>query len=324
MIENLDSSKAWRAVIPDFAIYKIGVVYDVPLDLTIEDILEGIDAEDRAFILRIERCRKKVDNVTNPIQWEDTDSIKIYCRKSIPKEISIYSFIYKISAYILPVRQCTNCLRFGHIKNNCNNNYRCLNCGGEHEEINSASCKNETKCANCQGPHTADNKEYCIFYQYNTELNQIRATLQCSVAEAETILKRRYKKIHKPEFSSAEFLTVTKQVLSDGNLPVVHQFDARNPYRISKAIPTNATLINNTESPIQRSSNHSTKVQAPVSTPATNSAADNVHPVPQHTYEILHTTTPNRDIYGHNSKITDDVFNKTLINDFNIELLNNN
>ena len=51
LVQNLDPSGAWRATIPDHAIYKIGVIHEIPLELTIQDIWHGIDDDDKKHIL---------------------------------------------------------------------------------------------------------------------------------------------------------------------------------------------------------------------------------------------------------------------------------
>ena len=104
--------------------------------------------------------QKKKSNNSNPsagapqrVEWEESKSIKIVCRTSLPREISIYSYVSKISAYILPVRQCDKCYRYGHVKSNCRSNRKCLKCGGEHigedAEFEADACMYAIKCANC-------------------------------------------------------------------------------------------------------------------------------------------------------------------------------
>ena len=100
----------------------------------------------------------------------------------------------KISAYVLPVRQCSRCYRFGHVKTNCKSEPRCLKCGEQHAISENDTCMKPVRCANCLGPHQADDKAECMFYHYNVELNQVRSTLQCSVSDAESIIKARFKK----------------------------------------------------------------------------------------------------------------------------------
>ena len=94
LVQNLDPN--WAAVIPDSAIYKVGVIKDIPLELTIEDIKQGIDSQDRVNIVKIERCMQKKSNNNNP--------------SAIPGAQQ------KI-----------------HVKNNCRSNRTCLKCDGEHQ-----------------------------------------------------------------------------------------------------------------------------------------------------------------------------------------------
>ena len=60
LVKKLDPN--WRAVIPDSAIYKIGVVHDIPLEITIDKIKEGIDPDVLSNIVKIERCKQRKTN----------------------------------------------------------------------------------------------------------------------------------------------------------------------------------------------------------------------------------------------------------------------
>ena len=48
LIKSLDSEGFWETVIPDSTIYKIGVVHDIPLELTIDEVWNGICEEDKS------------------------------------------------------------------------------------------------------------------------------------------------------------------------------------------------------------------------------------------------------------------------------------
>ena len=263
LVKNLDSN--WAAVIPDSAIYKVGVIKDIPLELSIEEIKQGIDPQDRVNIVKIERCmQKKKPSNNNPsaipspsqkIEWEESNSIKIVCRTSLPREISIYSYVSKISAYILPVRQCDRCYRYGHVKNNCRSNRKCLKCGGEHlgddAEFETDSCMNAVKCANCYGPHMANNQTECLYYEYNLEINLIRSKLRCDVSDAEYIAKTRFKKSF-PNLSNQEIIA---RKVPDLNATLVYTLiNFKNPYYLSAFAAPNPRIDASNLSILKRTS----------------------------------------------------------------------
>ena len=243
LVKKLDPN--WRAVIPDSAIYKIGVVHDIPLEITIDEIKEGIDPEVLLNIVKIERCKQRKANPSAAIppnspkqEWEDADSIKIICRNSLPRDINIFSYIAKVSAYILPVKQCNRCFKYGHVVNNCRGKEICLKCGESHRIEEAESCMNAVKCVNCLGPHMSNDRNECLFYNYNIEINLARSKLKCDISEAEQIVKDRFKKQY-PDVSKQEIIS---KEFSDPNATLGSSFISfKNPYYISSNSSTTTT-----------------------------------------------------------------------------------
>lgn len=61
--------------------------------------------------------------------------------------------------------QCTRCQDYGHTKNYCSRNPRCVKCGGAHLFNECRTTKSTSpKCANCGDKHTANYKG-CSYYQ---------------------------------------------------------------------------------------------------------------------------------------------------------------
>ena len=53
------------------------------------------------------------------------------------------------------VPQCRNCQAFGHTKNYCNKQPRCVKCAGKHSTIECNREISQPKRSNCDGPHPA-------------------------------------------------------------------------------------------------------------------------------------------------------------------------
>ena len=85
------------------------------------------------------------------------------------RRVVMYGRLASFTRYqdMKPVKQCTNCWSYGHIK--CNKDPKCRTCAGEHTETdhtclecptsedNRKNCNHlPMKCANCKGPHPAD------------------------------------------------------------------------------------------------------------------------------------------------------------------------
>lgn len=68
------------------------------------------------------------------------------------------------------ITQCFRCQQFGHAASNCNKQFKCVKCAGDHE---TASCIKEAdapaKCCNCGGSHTANFNQCPAKMTYKTK-----------------------------------------------------------------------------------------------------------------------------------------------------------
>ena len=288
--KSLDQSGEWRAVIPDHALYKVGVIHDIPLELSIEEVYNGLEDDLKPHVAKLVRCKRKEgtpnlnsqSSESNPTVWVDDKSIKIYCRKNIPKNIPVYFYPARVSAYVLPIRQCQKCFRFGHVKANCKSESRCIRCGISHPE-DPPACIAPISCANCTGPQLS-NSEDCLFYQFNFKLNQTRATLGCNVKDAEFVVRARFKKQHGSDLSS---LQRVKKITLSPQGEVESQHLAINPYRMpvlevssSKSNPISMQSSISYSTPLNRSlESNSSLSKTSLEPPKTDLSA--ISPIPK-------------------------------------------
>jgi len=116
---------------------------------------------------RPEQLREKshLSIVLTTSSQEDVDFLLRHVRRVV-----MYGRLASFSHYqdAKPVKQCSICWAYGHIK--CNKDPKCRTCAGSHAEENHACLECPTsednrkncnhlpnKCANCAGPHPADN-----------------------------------------------------------------------------------------------------------------------------------------------------------------------
>ena len=118
------------------------------------------------WLTRPENLREKTHSsvILTVSSQEDVDILLRYVRRVV-----MYGRLASFTRYqdTKPVKQCTNCWSYGHLK--CNKDPKCRSCAGEHTETdhtcmecptsedNRENCTHlPTKCANCKGPHPAD------------------------------------------------------------------------------------------------------------------------------------------------------------------------
>ncbi|XP_024084410.1 uncharacterized protein LOC112127533 [Cimex lectularius] len=155
--------------IPDFLIKKIGVIRDVDLDLSNDEILQHMQSSVQP--LMVERMTK----------FEKSgDKIKIYPLETclitfkgqrLPEFITIYGGLSRVRPYIPKIRQCNQCLRFNHSANQCRGKLRCPRCSEEHTIENCTNSGVKPVCCNCGKNHLSTSKE-CEIFKTKSEENK--------------------------------------------------------------------------------------------------------------------------------------------------------
>lgn len=144
----------WRennlvSYIPNFLIYKQGLLRDVDYCLSDEEIKEYIVAEQAVTNAR-RIFKKDPQDLSKRVP---TPLVIITFRgQSLPREVKILEVLCKVNKFEQKVQQCQFCLRFGHFQNKCRaSNPQCRRCGGEHRE---GECQEvNVSCYNCKGNH---------------------------------------------------------------------------------------------------------------------------------------------------------------------------
>lgn len=158
-----------------------GVIKDIDIDLTDEEILESLSCE--TLIIGARRLKRK-NNFDG--RWETSESVRI-CFKgaTLPSHVYIFDTRANISPYVYPVTQCSHCWRYGHSLKTCSSiKAVCPKCGGDH-----ANCETTRfTCNNCGGPHMALAKVCPIFIK-EKQLRELMAEVNCSYKQALSIYK---------------------------------------------------------------------------------------------------------------------------------------
>lgn len=156
-----------------------GVINNVDLDLSEEEILVGLSSE--TVIIAVKRLKRRNRNDGH---WEPSEFVRI-CFKgpSLPRYIYIYDTRAQVSPYIYPVTQCSRCWRFGHSIRMCPSlKIICPKCTRPH-----ANCETTTfKCNNCAGQHMAMAK-ICPVFKKEKRIRELMSEFNVSYKKAITI-----------------------------------------------------------------------------------------------------------------------------------------
>ena len=135
-----------EAFIPNFRVSREGIIRNIPLDTSIEDIIKFSSTNLKCPIIEARRFvhwnekREKVPSTKVQIKFEEQE---------IPYFIDLFHMRIKVDPYITQPKLCYSCFRFGHEANQCKNP-RCRFCGSSAHE-------KEQVCPQVNGPHTCLN-----------------------------------------------------------------------------------------------------------------------------------------------------------------------
>lgn len=174
--EFMESAKI-EMFIPYFHITKQGIIRDIPIDLTCEELYHDIVSPHNNVI--------KVKRFVNRTTKEIKNSILVTFRGQIlPDYIVIHSVRTKVTPFIPPVILCLNCVRYGHSNISCKTKQRCPRCLGPHPVISCQSSEQKA-CIYCKNnDHTPLEKDKCPEFQKQIKIKKLMTMNNYSFLEA--------------------------------------------------------------------------------------------------------------------------------------------
>lgn len=151
-----------------------GVIYGVSLDISMEDLVRGINRAKVTEAIRFKTgpSGEKRDSSTVLLNFKD---------EKLPEQVFLGYLCFQMRVYVAPPRRCYKCQNYGYIAAVCRSKRRCGNCGGDH--VLSECKESEPKCGNCGGTHIAGYRG-CEQYARAVKVQQIKEGSGVSYAEA--------------------------------------------------------------------------------------------------------------------------------------------
>lgn len=183
-IDKLENCKAvkekgWRIQRPMENSFSYGVIRDVDMDLTDEEVCKCIQYNKPAELLSAFRLKKRDSNCKEG--WSLSEVVRL-CFKGtfLPPFVFVDGLRLKVDPYIFPVSQCSRCWKLGHSQKRCpSSKIICPKCGNNH-----ANCETtELKCVNCEGPHISLSRS-CPVYLKEKRLRELMAEYNCTYRKA--------------------------------------------------------------------------------------------------------------------------------------------
>lgn len=164
-----------KAFVPPYALSRKGKIFDVPLDITIDELEEAIREDNKGIdVMHIRRLPKRV--ITNGrVEWQDGESVCVEFRgKSLPEAIIIWRTRLRVTPYIESVTVCYNCGKLRHPKKYCSSEKLCPKCGDPYHTDEGQRCEGDARCINCKGKHSTLDKS-CPTLCKERDINRIMA-----------------------------------------------------------------------------------------------------------------------------------------------------
>ncbi|XP_067213037.1 uncharacterized protein [Linepithema humile] len=151
--------RSMSCFIPNYRIFRQGIIRNIPTDIDLEDLKTGIDCPTEITALRRLNRRVSIEDESGgkSTQFVPARTIVIsFLNQILPKYIYIFGVRYEVTPFIPKTTICYSCYRFGHSATQCRGKPRCAHCGRSDHD-NSTSCPNIASppfCANCRGEHS--------------------------------------------------------------------------------------------------------------------------------------------------------------------------
>ncbi|XP_045502915.1 uncharacterized protein LOC123699911 [Colias croceus] len=230
----------FKAFIPTYHITRMGIVKGIPVEWTMDDLVECAEFPNRhGRILKARRLNKKssLDGITT---WVPSQTVvltflgqvmpsKIYCRyTSLPVEI-----------YHYPTIQCHKCCRFGHIRDQCRSKERCYKCTQNHSGDSCPIQESQALCVHCNGTHFAIDKN-CPEHSRQKSIKLLMATEGISFEEASKLTPP----VYRPFSETASFVFAPRSQQS----PVFPTPSMKQSNSVRQTRPLNKTSYKKTYS----------------------------------------------------------------------------
>lgn len=162
-----------------------GVIRGVYSQLSEDYLLRNM--ESKSIVKHCKRMQRKIINNEGQVEIRPTETVVVtFEGNKLPSHIYINSVRCQVEPYIANVVQCYNCLRFGHVSDQCKSKGKtCRNCATIHE----GECEIEKiSCLHCKSSlHNSLDKK-CPSYTKQREIKKIMAIKNLSFRDAKKIV----------------------------------------------------------------------------------------------------------------------------------------
>lgn len=194
----------YKANLPTYNVTRMGLVRGIPVDWSMEEILQSIELpQGCGEIVKMRRLNRKSIN-EGVVSWIPTQAVVINFKGQIlPSKIYSFHTSLPVETYNLPTIICLNCCRYGHIKTQCRSTPRCFKCSKSHSGDSCDVTKDNSTCLHCTGTHFATDRD-CPEFSRQHSIKVVMSQDNISYIEAASRfpnVRRSYAEVAKEMFS---------------------------------------------------------------------------------------------------------------------------
>lgn len=172
--------KGWRFQRDMEVNFSHGIIRDVDLNLSEEEIMKSISCVSPAVLSSVNRLKRYYKDG----EWVPSETVRLSFRGSyLPPNVYVDDLRIKVDPYVFPVSQCSRCWKLGHAARRCpSDKIICPKCGNNH-----ANCDTKYfECVNCGGNHMALEKT-CPAFLKEKRIREIMSEFNCTYKKARDV-----------------------------------------------------------------------------------------------------------------------------------------
>lgn len=185
LIENpVLKENGYIVYVPRHLTERRGVIKGVYTFFSDEYLLDNMECSSK--IKYCKRINRRTINSVGQVEYTPTETVVLtFLGNKLPSHVDINGVRCRVDPYIGNVIQCYNCLRFGHVFNQCKAKEKiCKNCGITHE----GECeKDSTQCIHCKSSTHNSLYKKCPVYVKQQEVKKIMAANNLSFKDAKYV-----------------------------------------------------------------------------------------------------------------------------------------
>lgn len=147
------------ATIPTYNVTRMGLVRQVPTDLSMDEFADALVLPAGCGIVIKARRLNRKNVEEGKITWVPTQTVVVtFQGQLLPTKVFLYYTSLPVELYQYPTIQCHTCCRYGHTKVQCRSKPRCFRCSQEHTGDSCDIPEASASCLHCSGQHFATSK----------------------------------------------------------------------------------------------------------------------------------------------------------------------